>query len=169
MKQLFALLAFICISSVASAQRFAYMDSEYILNKMPEYKKAQESLDKIAGEWQKEIEDKMKEIENMYQKFQAEQPLLTDKMKQERITSIESKERELKELQKAKFSPNGELFKKRQELIQPIQDRIYDEIQKIAKIKSYDVVFDKSSGASMIYTNPKLNISDEIVKAMGGQ
>ena len=145
------------------------MDSEYILNKMPEYKKAQESLDKIAGEWQKEIEDKMKEIENMYQKFQAEQPLLTDKMKQERITSIESKERELKELQKAKFSPNGELFKKRQELIQPIQDRIYDEIQKIAKIKSYDVVFDKSSGASMIYTNPKLNISDEIVKAMGGQ
>ncbi|MBP7478587.1 MAG: OmpH family outer membrane protein [Chitinophagales bacterium] len=169
MKQLFTLLAFICISSVASAQRFAYMDSEYILNKMPEYKKAQESLDKIAGEWQKEIEDKMKEIENMYQKFQAEQPLLTDKMKQERITSIESKERELKELQKAKFSPNGELFKKRQELIQPIQDRIYDEIQKIAKIKSYDVVFDKSSGASMIYTNPKLNISDEIVKAMGGQ
>lgn len=171
MKKFFLLLvslSFIGLSQV-SAQRFAYMDSEYILNKIPDYKKAQESLDKTAAEWQKEIESKMKEVELMYQKFQAEQPLLTEKMKEERIAAIEAKEKEIKEYQKQKFSPNGELFKKRQELIQPIQDKIYDEVQKIAKMKSYDIIFDKSSGASMLYTNPKLNISDDIVKAIGIQ
>lgn len=152
-----------------NAQRFAYMDSEYILNKMTDYKKAQESLDKIAGDWQKEIETKMREVEVLYQKFQAEQPLLTDKMKDERIAAIETKEKEIKDYQKQKFSPNGDLFKKRQELIQPIQDKIYDEVQKLAKMKSYDIIFDKSSGASMIYSNPKLNLSDEILKSLGIQ
>jgi outer membrane protein len=167
MKSIYLLLTAIIVSMTASAQRFAYMDSEYILNKMPEYKKAQEQLDKVAAEWQVEIESKMKSVETMYQKFQAEQPLLTDQMKQERITAIEAKEREIKEYQKSKFSPNGDLFKKRQEIIQPIQDKIYDEIQKIAKAKQFDFIFDKSSGASMIYVNPKLNLSDDILKSLG--
>lgn len=170
MNKVILLFAALCFSfAQVNAQRFAYMDSEYILNKMPEYKKAQESLDKIAADWQKEIESKMKEVEVMYQKFQAEQPLLTDKMKDERIAAIEAKEKEIKDYQKQKFSPNGELFKKRQELIQPVQDKIYDEVQKLAKMKSYDIIFDKSSGASMIYSNPKLNLSDEILKSLGIQ
>lgn len=171
MKKLFICLGILMMmfSTTSQAQRFAYMDSEYILNKIPDYKKAQESLDKIAADWQKEIESKMKEVELMYQKFQAEQPLLTEKMKDERIAAIEAKEKEIKEFQKQKFSPNGDLFKKRQELIQPIQDKIYDEVQRIAKMKSYDIVFDKSSGAVMLYTNPKLNISDDIIKALGIQ
>lgn len=170
MKKLILLIgtAIVCLGSI-QAQRLAYMDSEYILNKIPEYKRAQESLDKIAADWQKEIETKMKDIELLYQKFQAEQPLLTEKMKEERISQIEAKEKEIKEYQKLKFSPNGELFKKRQELIQPIQDRIYDEVQRIAKMKTYDIIFDKSSGATMIYVNPKLNISDEIIKGIGIQ
>lgn len=160
-----ALIALIGLS--ANAQRTAYIDSEYMLNKIPDYKKAQEMLDKIAEGWQKEIEQKIKEVDAQYQKFQAEKPLLTDRMMQERIASIEAKESEIKELQKAKFGPEGELFKKRKELVQPIQEKVYDEVQKLAKAKSYDFILDKAAGTTLFYYNTRLNVSDEILKALG--
>jgi len=149
------------------AQKFCYVDMDYILGKMPQYKEAQKQLDQTADTWQKEVEAKMKKVDDLYKQFQAEQVLLTEQMKQQKIKDIESKEKEVKDFQKAKFGPNGELFKKRQELVKPIQDKIYNEIQKYAQAKSYDIIFDKTSGATMLYSVQTLNKSDDVLSALG--
>lgn len=149
------------------AQKMAYVDMEYILGKMPQYAEAQKQLDKIADGWQKEVEGKMKEVDDAYKQFQAEQVLMTEPMKQQKIKDIEAKEKEVKEFQKAKFGPNGELFKKREELIKPIQDKIYNEIQKFALAKGYDFIFDRSGGTTMLYAGDRLNKSDDILAALG--
>jgi len=149
------------------AQKFAYVDMEYVLGKLPQYADAQKQLDKVADGWQKDVESRMKAVDDMYKQFQAEQVLMTDPMKQQKIKEIEGKEKEVKEYQKSKFGPNGELFKKRQELIKPIQDKIYDEIQKYAIAKGYDFVFDRSSGPTMLYASDRYNKSDDILSALG--
>lgn len=140
---------------------------DYILNKMPTYNEAQKQLDKIADGWQKDVEAKMKGVDDMYKQFQAEQVLMTEPMKQQKMKDIEAKEKEVKEFQKAKFGPNGELFKKRQELIKPIQDKIYNEVQKYAVAKGYDFIFDRSSGPTMLYAGDRFNRSDDILSALG--
>jgi outer membrane protein len=124
-------------------------------------------LDKVSAAWQKEVEAKMKSVDDTYKQFQAEQVLMTEPMKQQKIKEIEAKEKEVKEFQKAKFGPSGELFKKRQELIKPIQDKIYNEVQKYAVAKGFDFVFDRSSGPSMLYASEKMNKSDDILAALG--
>ena len=124
-------------------------------------------MEKQSQEWQKDIEDRMSELESIYKKFQAEQSLFTAQMKQEKILEIEAKEKEVASLQQKRFGPNGDLFKKRQELLQPIMTRMIEEIQKIAQAKSYDLVIDKSSGNTVLFSNPRLNISEEVIKAMG--
>ena len=149
------------------AQKFAYVDMEYVLGKLPQYADAQKQLDKVADGWQKDVESRMKAVDDMYKPFQAEQVLMTDPMKQQKIKEIEGKEKEVKEYQKSKFGPNGELFKKRQELIKPIQDKIYDEVQKYAIAKGYDFVFDRSSGPTMLYASDRYNKSDDILSALG--
>ena len=149
------------------AQKFAYVDMEYVLGKLPQYADAQKQLDKVADGWQKDVESRMKAVDDMYKQFQAEQVLMTDPMKQQKIKEIEGKEKEVKEYQKSKFGPNGELFKKRQELIKPIQDKIYDEVQKYAIAKGYDFVFDRSSGPTMLYASDRYNKSDDILSALG--
>ncbi len=153
--------------SAAIAQRFAYVNTDYILEKIPAYNDAQKQLDEIAGNWQKEIEAKYKEIDGMYKAYQAEQVLLTEEMKMGRQQKIENKEKEVKAYQKSKFGYEGDLFKKRQELIKPIQDDIYDEIQKLAKAKSFDFIFDKANGPTMLFTNSKYNLSDKILQELG--
>lgn len=167
MKKLSILVAALLIAAGSYAQKFAYVDMEYMLGKMPSYTEAQKQLDKIAEGWQKEVEAKMKNVDNLYKQFQAEQVLMTEAMKQQKIKEIETKEKEVKEFQKAKFGPNGELFKKRQELIKPIQDKIYNEIQKFAVAKGFDLILDRSSGPTMLYANEKLNKSDEILSSLG--
>ncbi len=150
-----------------SAQRVAFIESEYIFGKVKTYAAANENLQKISQEWQKEIEDKMSDLDQQYKKFQAEQSLFTAQMKQEKMAEIETKEKEIASLQQRRFGPSGDLFKKRQELLQPIMNRMLEEVQKIAAAKSFDLVLDKSSGNTIIFSNPKLNISDEVIKAMG--
>ncbi|NNC96382.1 MAG: OmpH family outer membrane protein [Chitinophagales bacterium] len=168
MRRIFVTLALILTTfSFSYGQRFAYVDTEYILSKIPAYQEAQNSLDAVADEWRKEIEKRLQEIDKMYRTFQAEQVLLTDQMKQQRINEIEKKERDVKEYQKAKFGPDGELFKKRQELIKPIQDDIYEQIQKLATSKGYDFIFDKSSGVSMLFASDRYDKSDDIIDALG--
>ena len=168
MKKYFLLLiALVAISFSSSAQKFAYVDSEYILGNITEYNEAQTKLDDISKGWQKEIETKYKEIDQMYKNYQQEQVLLTEEMKQNRQKEIEDKEKAAKELQKKYFGFEGDLFKKRQELVKPIQDKVYDAIAKVATTKAYDFVFDKSSGAVMLYTNAKFDISDDVVKQLG--
>jgi outer membrane protein len=167
MKKSIVIVAALLMSVSTYAQKFAFVDVEYILNKMPTYTEAQKQLDKIAEGWQKEVESRMKSVDDMYKQFQAEQVLMTEPMKQQKIKDIEAKEKEVKDFQKAKFGPNGELFKKRQELIKPIQDKIYNEVQKYALAKGYDFIFDRASGPTMLYASDRYNKSEDILSALG--
>jgi outer membrane protein len=151
----------------ANAQKYAYVDTEYILSNIPEYKSAQSQVDNISVQWQKEIEARYAEIDKMYKAFQAESILLTEEMKRKRENEIIAKEKESKELQKQRFGVDGDLYKKRQELVKPIQDKIYNAIKAMATKGAYAVIFDKSSDLSMLYANPKFDKSDQILLDMG--
>jgi outer membrane protein len=169
MKKLtFAILFVLQLFSVSVfAQKYCYVDTQYILDNIPEYKSAQQQLDQLSVNWQKEIEAKYAFIDKLYKDFQAEQILLTEEMKRKRENEIVAKEKEAKEFQKQKFGFEGELFKKKQELIKPIQDKIFNAIKKMATDQSYAVVFDKSSDLIMLYANPRYDKSDAILNAMG--
>ncbi len=164
----FAIILFISVFSIgAYAQRMAYVDTKYILENIPEYQEAQKELDQLAIEWQKQLEKKYEEIDKMYKNYQAEQILLTEDMKRKREEEIIEKEKEAKEFQKQKFGVNGELFKKRQELIKPIQDKVYKAIKDVATAGGYDFIFDKATGPVMIYAKAKYNKSDDVLKKLG--
>ena len=167
MKKSILITCFMLAVGLTYAQKYCYVNSEYILANIPEYKTAQTQLDQLSAQWQKEIEGKYSDIDKLYKSYQAEQILLTEDLKKKRISEIETKEKEAKELQKTRFGYQGELFKKRQELVKPIQDKIYAAIKKFSEDGSYAIVFDKSSDLIMLYTNPKYDKSDEILLAMG--
>lgn len=154
-------------TSAGFSQKVGYVDTEYILRNIPEYEEAQKELDKLSIEWQKQLERRYAEIDKLYKNYQAEQILLTDEMKTKREEEILKKEKEAKEYQKQKFGVDGELFQKRQELVKPIQDKIYNAISEVANVGGLDIIFDKSSGLTMLYTNPKLNKSDAVLKKLG--
>lgn len=164
---LFLLIGFGVGLTPTKAQRFAYVDTDYILNQMPEYKSAQKQLDLLALEWQKQVEKKRQQIQKMRSDYEAEKIFLVDEVKKQRLQDIKTKEKELANYQKDKFGVNGELFKKRQELIKPIQDKIFDAIQKVAKDNALDFVFDKAGSVSMLFTNPKYDRSEEVLSEMG--
>jgi len=164
---LFVLTGLLLPLVLGMAQKYALVDTEYILNNIPSYKSAQQQLDKISEDWQKEIEGKYAEIEKMYKDYQAERVLLSEDMRKQREDAIVNKEKEVKELQKNYFGQEGALFKKRQEFIQPIQDDIYKAVKDLATENGYAVIFDTSSGASMIYSNPRYDISDEVLQKLG--
>ncbi|HCP92662.1 MAG TPA: hypothetical protein DIU05_01325 [Bacteroidetes bacterium] len=168
MKKLFVtfILGFIAIHSV-SAQRFAYVDTEYILDLMPQYKSAQKQLDQLSEDWQKELEKKQQVIDKIVKDFQAEQVLLTEELRKKREQEIKDKEKELKDYRNQKFGYEGELFKKRQELIKPIQDKVFDAVQKIAKQNALDFIFAKSGELIMLYSNAKYDKSDEVLSELG--
>ena len=160
-KKVGTVLVFVLASTFAFSQSFGYVDTEYILENIPDYKDAQGELDKLSIEWQKQLERRYAEIDKMYKNYQAEQILLTEDMKTKREEEIIKKEKEAKEYQKSKFGVDGELFQKRKELVKPIQDKVYNAIADIANYKKLGIVFDKASGLTMLYTNPKYNLSDE--------
>ncbi|MEO5674422.1 MAG: OmpH family outer membrane protein [Chitinophagales bacterium] len=167
MKNIFVLLIIGALSFSAHAQKVAYVDIDYVLKNVPDYNDAQKQLDGIAAAWQKEVDQKYAEIDKLYKQYQAEQVLLTEELKQQRQKEIQDKEKAAKDMQKQRFGYQGDLFSKRQELVQPVQDKVYDAIQKIATTKSYDFVLDKSSGSVVLYSNTKLNISDQVLQSMG--
>lgn len=152
---------------VSFAQKFGYVDSEFILSKMPAYNTAQKEVDKLSENWQKDIEARYKEIDKMYKSYQAEEVLLTEEMKKKRQNEIVDKEKEVKEYQKSIFGFEGQLFKKRQELIKPVQDQVYEAIEKVAKQKALQIVFDKSGGLVMLYTNPVHDYTEFVLEALG--
>jgi outer membrane protein len=168
MKKLVALV-FICIfgAQFSYAQKFGYVDSEFILSKMPAYTAAQREVDKLSQNWQKDIEAKYQSIEKMYKSYQAEEVLLTEEMKKKRQSEIVEKEKEVKEYQKGIFGFEGQLFKKRQEMVKPVQDEVYDAIEKVAKQKQLQIIFDKSSGLVMLYTNPVHDYTEFVMEALG--
>ncbi len=168
MKKIVLTLSMVIALSFASfAQKFAYVDTEYILGQIPEYKSAQAELDKISIQWQKEIEAKYAEIDKMYKAYQAEQILLTDDMKKKREADIIAKEKDAKDVQKQRFGVDGELFKKRQELVKPIQDKVYNAIKAVAEKGAYSIIFDKSSDLTMLYASSKLDKSDDVLTQLG--
>lgn len=163
----FAALLLLGATAVAFGQKYAYVDTRYILSNVPEFEEAQQQIDELAIEWQKEIEEKFAEIDALYKRYQNEAPLLTQDMKNRRENEIVQKEKEAKELQKKRFGNDGDLFKKREELIRPIQDKIYNAIEKKAKQRSYVFVFDRSDNANLLYADPKNDISNDVLKDMG--
>jgi outer membrane protein len=169
MKRLTAILAFMALLMplTSSAQKYCWIDTEYILENIPEYKAAQQQLDQLSISWQKDIEEKYAHIDKLYKDFQADQILLTEDMKRKRESEIIEKEKEVKEFQKQKFGYEGEIFKKKQELVKPLQDKIYNAIKKMAVDRSYAVVFDKSSDLIMLYSNPRYDKSDYILEQLG--
>ena len=149
------------------AQKFAYVDTEYILNNIPSYKAAQEQLDQLSAQYQKELESMHAELEQMYKDYQSESVLLSDEMKKKREDVIITKEKEYKELQRKYFGQEGDLFKKRQGLVKPIQDDVFNAIQAISTEGSYAVIFDKANGVTLIYANPKFDLSDQVLAKLG--
>ena len=155
------------LATTTQAQKFAYVDTDYILNKIPEFNQAQDKLDALSADWQKEIENKYTDVEQMYRSYQQEQVLLTDEMKVKREEAIIKKEKSAKDLQQKYFGPKGELYIKRQELIKPIQDKIYDAIQQLATNSKYAIVFDSSSDLIMLYKNNNFDKSDKVLDLLG--
>lgn len=167
MKNIKLLILFFLITNYSLAQKFAYVDTDYILAKIPEYNQAQDKLDNYSKGWQEEIEMTMQKIEKMYRSYQSEQILLTEEMKRAREDMIFAEEKKVQDLQIKYFGPEGMLFSKRQELIKPIQDKIYDAIQQVATNNKYSVIFDSSSDLIMLYTNNNLDKSDKVLELMG--
>lgn len=167
MKRFFLYAVLILLSITSQAQKFAYVDTEYILSSIPSYQSAQDQLELISKEWQEEVEELYAGIEKMYKEYQAEKVLLTEDMKQKREKEIIQKEKEAKELQKKYFGPEGDLFKKRKELIEPIQNDIFNAIKEIAANGNYGVIFDAAGGTNMLYSDPKYDKSDMVLEKLG--
>ncbi len=155
------------IAQVSVAQRFAYVDSQYILENMPDYQEAQIELDDLSKKWQQTIEAKYAELDRLNKAYQAEKILLTKDMREKRELEIKEKEKEAREYQRKKFGIKGDLFKKRAELVKPLQDEIFNAIQELAKERSYSVIFDKSANSNLLYSSPKYDKSDAILKKLG--
>lgn len=165
-KILFAFVM-ILLSLPVFSQKYAYIDSEYILGNIPEYKEAQAELDRIAAIWQKEIEGKFRTIDSMYKSFQVKVITLPENQKKNYEDQIISVEQEAKNLQKRRFGKDGDLFKKREELVKPIQDKVFTAIEEYAKEKGYAFVFDVSGSMTIVYADDKFDINDAILEKLG--
>lgn len=170
MKKIFLLFALsVFIIPFTKAQKFAFVDSQYILENIQEYRDAQDVLDKLSADWQKEIEVKFAEVDKLYKDYQTESVLLPDDMKKKRQDEIIAKEKEAKDLQKKRFGKDGDLFKKRQELVKPIQDKVYEAIEDVANTGGFAMIFDKSGSVTILYGNSKYDKSDDVLLKLGYQ
>jgi len=167
MKKLFLISLIALFSGIVTAQKYAYVDTEYILNNIPLYETAKTQLDDLSDEWKKEIDQMKEQIDKMYKDYQAERVLLTEELRIKREEEIMLKEKEMRELQQKYFGKDGLLFKKREELIKPIQDDIYNAIKEIAVEGSYAVIFDTANSLNMLYTDPRYDKSDDVLKKLG--
>ena len=167
MKRLAIFTLSILLSVFAFAQRYAIVDTKYILDKLPEYKQAQTKLDEFSVQWQKEIDTKQSALDKIYQEYQAEQVMLSAELRKKREDELFVREKEVRDLQRQRFGFEGDLFRKRQELVKPVQDRVYNAIQKIAAARLYDFILDKSEGITVIFADPKLDKSEDILRELG--
>jgi outer membrane protein len=165
------LLLLSCLASLlvfnSQAQRYAIIDTKYILSKMPDYTSADKKLQVVGEQWQKEIDAKQAELDKMYKNYDAEQFMLTEELKKKRETELFNKEKEVRDLQKKRFGYEGDLFKERQKIVKPIQDKVYNAVQKIAVARGYDFILDKSEGITVIFADPKLDKSDDVLRELG--
>ena len=168
-KKIFLLiLPLFCFALSLKAQKIGYIDTEYITSRMPEYKAAQAEIEKLTAKWVKEVSDKNDEVAKLEKTYRAEEILLTEEMKQQRLRTISDKEREAKDLQNKIFGYNGDLLKKKQDIMKPVLDEVAKSVEKVARLKRIDILFDKSSdGISMLYTNPIHDYTDYILEELG--
>jgi outer membrane protein len=168
MKKLILPVLIVLLTGVSAlAQRYAVIDTKYILSKVPEYTLADKKLQDLSNQWQKEIDDKQALLNQMYKDYDAEQFMLSDELKKKREDELFNKEKELRDLQKRRFGYEGDLFKQRQALVKPLQDKVYNAVQKIAVARGYDFILDKSEGITVIFADPKLDKSDDVLREMG--
>src|ERR1035437_9576820 len=155
------------VAFAGNAQKFAMVDMEYIMKNIPSFESANDQLNQISKKWQSEVDTQMQEVQKMYKNYQTELVFLSEDMKVKREEEIVTKEKAAQELKRSYFGSEGELFKKRKSLMKPIQDEVYTASQEISKEKDYELVFDKSSSMNVIFTSPKLDISDVVLKKLG--
>lgn len=167
MKALILTLALIFGTGFVSAQKYAYIDSDYILDNMPAYKEAKDKLDKLAERWTKEIEERYEVLNMKKENFAREEVLLPKEEKKKREEEIKTLETEAMQMQKLRFGVNGDYFQKRQELIKPIQDQVYEAMQAVATKRNYSFVFDKANQSNLVYADSKYDISKVVLKEMG--
>lgn len=167
MKKLILFTAFALFSISLSAQKYAYVDSKYILENIPEYQEAQKQLDDLSEKWQGELEEMYKEIDKKYKEYQAEQVLLPEETKAKRENEIIELEKAAREYKKNKFGVDGELFQKRKELIEPIQDKVYKAIKEMATTSGYAFVFDKANQSNILFADSKYDRSKRVLKELG--
>ena len=160
-----ALLCMVCLA--ANAQKFALIDMEYILKNIPAYEMANEQLNQVAKRWQKECDDLTKEAETLFKNYQADMVFLTDEMKQQRADEVKNNEQEVMELRRKYFGPEGELYKKRESLMKPIQDDIYNAVKKLSEERGYMMVIDRASSTEIIFASPKADISNDVLAKLG--
>lgn len=166
-KAIITTFAILIASLSMTAQRVAVVDVNSILENLTDYQSAQNEIDQVSAKWRQEIAQEYDKIKSMYNKYQAEQFLLSDEVKIEREDEIMVKEKEVRDLQKRRFGPEGDLFRKRQELVSPIQDQVFTAIEEYAKIKGYDIIFDKAGAAGLLYANDEFDKTDEIKRELG--
>ncbi|MFZ9146673.1 MAG: OmpH family outer membrane protein [Sediminibacterium sp.] len=168
-KKFYLLVAMIVCTTlgVQAQSRYAVINTKYILDKIPEYKEADKKLKALGDQWQSEIDEKQIVLDKMYKNYEAEQFMLSEDLKKKREDELFIKEKELRDLQKKRFGYEGDLFKERQKLVKPIQDKVYNVVQKMAIARSYDFILDKSEGITIIFADPKLDKSDDVLKELG--
>ena len=166
-KFLFIFLTGFLLAHVSQAQKFGYIDSNFILSKMPAYNKVQQEMDKYAETWQKEIETLQQQVDKLKQDYKAEEVLLTEEMKKKRQAEIAKKETEVRDYQRKIFGYEGMMFKRRQELMRPIQDEVFTAVEKVSKAKGLQIMFDKSGDLVMIYTNPVHDYTEYVLEELG--
>jgi len=166
-RTLLTLVFSVALALSATAQRYCIIDSKYILERLTDYKDAQTKLDQQSKTWQTEVDARMAEVDRMYKAYSAERPMLSDEARRRREEEIVAKEKAAKDLQKQRFGYEGDLFKQRQLLVKPIQDRVYNAVQRLAAQKGYDLVLDKAGGVTLFYADPKLDQSDAVLRLLG--
>jgi outer membrane protein len=166
-KKLIFLGLFLCSMFAVQAQKFALIDMEYLLKNIPAYETANEQLSQVSKKWQSEVDNGQTEIQNMYKNYQTEAVFLSDDMKTKRENDIVQAEKNLQELRRKYFGPDGELFKRRESLIKPIQDEIYNAVKDLCDEKGYQLILDRASGSNIIFASPKIDVSDEVLAKLG--
>lgn len=162
-----SILFVLMLGGISFGQKFAFVDTDYVLSRIPTFKAAQEQLDKISTQYETELQEKFKEIEQLTKDYQVEKILLTDEMRKKREKEIGTLEQSAKELQAKYFGRDGMLFKKREELVKPIQDQVFNAVKEVANEGGYAVIFDSAGSANMLYTNPRYDKSDDVIKKLG--
>ena len=166
-KIILAIVAAFCMTGVANAQKFALVDMDYILRNVPAYEMANEQLNQVSQRWESEVNQLSQEAENLYKTYQSDMVFLTDDQKKKREEAIVAKEKEVTDLRYKYFGPEGELYKKRQSLMQPIQEDVYNAVKEVAQSKGYQTIFDRASSQSIVFASPAIDVSNEVLAKLG--